>query len=126
VYLDKIGSEVADRETNRHTLRLAKRDIISALTSRAEDIRADWEAFDRGIKSSSELLPEMPRTLFEAMYEDVTAKTKSIALSAVFGPSYEANMRFVEDEIRSRGGDVEKLRALNRRVMAATDPDEFS
>ncbi len=126
LYLDQIGSEVADRETDRATLKLAKKNIFDRLTARAEQLRIGWEAFEAAVKNKNTKLPEMPRTLLEELYKDVTAKTKPIALSAQFGPSYEATIKMLEEEVRNRGGDVEKARTLTQRVMQANDPDEFA
>jgi hypothetical protein len=126
VYLGKVGSEVADRETDQYALRVAKRDILSALTSRAETLRVEWEDFQRAVESPNSALPSMPGTLFEEIYTDVTAKAKSIALSAQFGPNYESNMSYLEEEVRKRGGDIERVKGTRVRIMAALDPDEFS
>ncbi|WP_421707522.1 hypothetical protein [Algihabitans sp.] len=126
LYLDQIGSEVADRETDRATLKLAKKNIFDDLTARAEQLRIGWEAFEGAIKNNNTELPETPETLLEELYQDVTAKTKSIALSAQFGPNYEAMVKMLEEEVRKRGGDVDKARASTQRVMEAKDPDEFA
>lgn len=119
VYLSEVGSEVADRETDRGTLRLAKRSILDSITARAEALRPQWEAYAR------DPVPKMPTTLIEALYEDVTAKAKSIALTTVFGPSYEAGIEHVVKLAADRGTNVDEFRTSIRRVMAATDPDKL-
>jgi hypothetical protein len=127
LYLDQVGSEVADRETDRATLKLVKRNIFDGLTAAARQLRVSWGAYEEAIRNTgTKELAEMPKTLLEEMYRDVTAKTKSIALSARFGPSYEATIKMLEEEIEKRGGDVAKAKASIRRVMEAQDPDEFA
>jgi hypothetical protein len=127
LYLDQVGSEVADRETDRATLKLAKKNIFDGLTAQAQQLRVGWDAFEGAIRNKNTTeLPEMPETLLEEIYRDVTAKTKSIALSARFGPSYEATIEMLQEEVRKSGGDVEKVRVSIQHVMEAKDPDEFS
>lgn len=126
LYLDQVGSEVADRETDRATLKLAKRNIFDDLIARAGQMRIGWEKFEAAVKTTDAELPEMPKTLLEELYADVTAKTKSIALSARFGPSYEAGIRYMEELVEKRGGETAKIRVSIDRVLKASDPDEFT
>jgi hypothetical protein len=124
-YLDAVGSEVLDRETDRAQLKADGRDILTRLTAKASALRTLWAAHYNAIKAGIEL-PELPQTIFEILFEDITAKTKSIALSSVFGPDYESNMHYVEELVRSEGrkGDVGRLRTTMAMVLAAKDPDE--
>ena len=71
-------------------------------------------------------LPEIPATLIEALYDDVTAKAKSIAFSTVFGPSIENGIKHTETLVEERGGSAAEARELIERIRAAKDPDEFA
>lgn len=126
VYLDKVGSEVADRETDSATLKLSKKSILDDLTTEAVLLRKQWKEFETAIQSGSTPLPAMPRTLIEALYDYVTAKTKSVALSAIFGPSYENGIKYMEKLITERGGNPAEMRTIIDSILAAKDPDEFA
>jgi hypothetical protein len=72
-------------------------------------------------------------TLFEALDADVTAKAKSIALTAIWGPEYEAsfeeNFAELSRRMESRGEATDgmaKARATFQRILAVKDPDEFA
>lgn len=125
VYLDAVGSEVADRETDRATLKLSGHSILDNLTTQAKALRERWQAFENAVRSGEEALPEMPRTLIEVLYEDVTGKAKSVALSTVFGPSYENGIKYLEKLVAEKGERAADVRATIDRVLAAKDPDEF-
>ncbi len=118
-FLSTVGSEVCDRETDRETLRQAERSILGCLEHAAGEARGHWSAFLAAPK-----LP-LPKTLIELIYDDVNAKTKSIALSTRFGPTYEAGIRFVEDHLRKDGGDLAPFRAKLAEFMHASDPDHL-
>lgn len=106
VYLSTVGSEVCDRLTDRQTLELEGRDILDDLNAAAANLSGHG-------------------TLLEVVYDDVTAKSKSIALSARFGPHYEAGIKYVRDKLVTDGQDVSRFDDLTRRLLAAKTPDEF-
>jgi hypothetical protein len=122
-YLTAAGSEVADRETDFNRLKLKKALITDKLMETARTTKEDWADFERAISSPNEALPSLPLTMLEVIYKDITEKAKSIALSAVFGPSYEAGMKHDEKLLIERGGDATAIRAVMNRVLTATDPD---
>lgn len=100
--------------------------ILTDFTTEAATLRDLWGAHRRAIKVGARPLPELPRTMIEILVEDVTAKAKSIALSTVYGPFYEAQILYMEELVRKEGreGDVERIRASMARVLAAKDPDD--
>lgn len=125
VYLDKVGSKVCDRETDRTTLKLAGRSILDDLTFQAQRLRSEWKDFEDALNSKEKPPLGKPRTLLDLLYEDVTAKTKSIALSAKFGPDYEANMTYIVARFSEKHGDASEVRATMDHLLSAKDPDEF-
>lgn len=120
LYLDAAGSEVADRETDRAGLKLEGRSILDRIESECERLRPRLAAFKAGADDGT-----IPPTMIELLYEDVTAKAKSIALSAKFGPHYEGGIKFVEDQLAKQGADVAPFRASVAKVLAAKDPDHL-
>jgi hypothetical protein len=136
VYLDKIGKVVADPNTDRDALKLAGRTILDELMRRAGELRVEWKNFRAAVNDDhGELV--MRETLYEAMYKDVTAKTKTIALAAVLGPDHKSMMAWmverVREGLRKEGRSAAEIEAGARdvrgtmdRIIAAQDPDEFS
>lgn len=125
-HLDAVGSEVCDKETDRQTLRLEGRSILDLLVGRLETLRQQWRTFEERDATAGESLP-MPGTMLEAVYDDLTAKTKSVALTAKFGPNPLATIRWIEDRMKGGGAtenDVAAFRATVQRVLAAKTPDD--
>lgn len=120
LYLDAAGSEVADRETDRTSLKLEGRSILDRIEAGCAELRERMAALRAGTGDGS-----IPPTMIELLYEDVTTKAKSIALSAKFGPHYEGGIRFVEDQLAKQGDDLASFRATVARVLAAKDPDHL-
>lgn len=116
-YLSNVGSELADRETDRDGLKIDGRSIYDDINRACEAARVDWQNW-RAAPSQS----KFPKTFIELIYEDVTVKSKSIALSKVYGPFYEDGIKFVEN-LLTEPSDKAKFLATIKRVMIATDPD---
>lgn len=127
LYLDAVGSEVMDSATDRVALKAKGRDILSDFTVQAREFRDLWTAYERAIKGGTNPLPEMPRTMIDLLWADVTAKTKSIAMSKVFGPSPAAGIQFMLRTVAERGTeqDVAMVRASIDRVRAAREPEDI-
>lgn len=121
LYLDAAGSEVADRETDREGLRLEERSILDRLEASCLDARRQWASVGAGEPNDA-----FPLTMFELLYEDVTAKSKSIALSKVFGPHYESGIKHVEQRLARQGDGLREFQAMVKRVLGADDPDRLS
>ncbi|WP_371385678.1 hypothetical protein [Pseudodesulfovibrio karagichevae] len=125
LYLSAVGKEVCDRETDSDQLSLSGKGILDSLEARAVLLRSEWEIFQSKLSSGASSLAEIPKTVFDVVFEDVTKKTKSIALSCFFGPNYESNIKRLKAEA---GGDKEKLKAINEivaKLMEASTPDEL-
>lgn len=127
VYLDQVGSEVMDRETNRESLKARGADIISAFTAEAVVLCDSWIRFEKAIGGHDEELPKMPRTMIEALWEDVTFKTKSIALSVIFGPYYEGGMAQALEIVKKNATKLEfdTVKASLDRVRTAKQPEDI-
>lgn len=125
VYLSEVGSEVADRETDRMTLRLKGNDILTSFTNQAKQAQKGWLSFEHALKSDQESLPELPPTIIQIIYKDVTKKSKSIALSTKFGPKYEQNIDLLRKNIMN---DLDGLKSFDETlvsIMKAKDPDKL-
>lgn len=119
-YLSEVGSEVADRETWSDELKRKGRSILDQIEADCTNAREQLRAFLAREEGSSP-----PPMMIEMLYADVTAKAKSIALTGVFGPSYESGIKFAESLVAKQGGDVAPFRASVERILAAKDPDEL-
>lgn len=135
-HLNKAGTSVADPKTDRTALYLAGRDIFSDLTERAAGLRQEWHEYKAGLEARDESRPAMPKTLFEIAYEDVTAKAKTIALAAQFGPDWTKNMQMMVDRLREqmrkerrKPQEIEKFvneaQTTWQHVLNAKDPDAY-
>ena len=136
LFLGKAGTAVADKETDSTSLELANKSIFSDFEEKASKLRVLWNGFESAPANSSEL-PEMPSTLLDLLYKDVTKKAKGIALSAQFGPNYESNMQYlvkrVEKDIKEQGDSeqktkekIEKIQNTMRSLLEADDPDHVT
>ena len=126
VFLDRIGTEVADRETDRYRLKADGKDIFSNLMEFANSSCSEWVRFAAGEIDRQDGLPIIPKTLFEYAYGDITAKTKSIALSAQFGPHYLDGLKTLEKTVKDKGEDTKNIRAMFEQILKLKDPDHFT
>lgn len=127
LYLDAVGSEVMDSATDHISLSAEGRDILSELTAQSQELRGLWVAFERAVRSGTSPRPEVPRTALDVIWIDVTAKTKSIALSTVFGPDPEATIQMLLDSVvrDSTPAEAASARAALERLRAARQPEEI-
>lgn len=121
MYLDAVGSEVTDRETDRMGLKLEGRSILDEIEADFAEARAKWAVLRADGGSVT-----FPPTMIELLYADVTAKAKSIALSSRFGPAYEGGIKLVENKLAKQGDGLAAFRASVERVLAAKDPDHLT
>lgn len=121
LYLGSVGSEVTDCQTDRAGLKLEGKSILDQIELGCAEERPKWAAFRAGTPTG-----KVPQTILELLYTDVTAKAKSIALSAKFGPSHEGGIRFVEGLLANQSDDVKAFRASVSRILTASDPDHLS
>lgn len=127
LYLDAVGTEVADQSTDRAALKAKGRDILSNFTAEASELRNLWAAYDQVLRVTTDPLPDMPRTMIDLLWADVTVKTKSIALSTVFGPYPESGMQHLLSIVAKQGTpqEVVTAKASLNRVRAAREPDDI-
>lgn len=127
-YLDAVGTEVADQSTDRFALKARGQDIISDFTAQTNELRDLWITYDGIVLKGKGPLPEMPRTMIDLFWADVTIKTKSIALSTVFGPYPEAGIEQMLSLIAKRGTekDIAMVRESIERVRVASQPEDIS
>lgn len=132
LFLGKAGTAVADKETDSTSLELANKNIFSDFEEKASKLRVLWNGFESALNNSSQL-PEMPSTLLDLLYKDVTKKAKGIALSAQFGPNYESGMQHlikrVEKDIEDQGDSEQKIKKIQntmKSLLEADDPDHVT
>jgi len=136
LFLGEAGAFVLDKETDRRFLELKHKNIFSDFEEHAKSLQASWSGYEQALHGSKDL-PSMPPTILETLYRDVTKKSKTIALSAQFGPDYHAGMkRFLnlareqiakqkvsEETISMQLHDIE---CTMQALMAADDPDDVT
>lgn len=136
-YLGEIGSKVACKETDKFILHLKERSVFDDFTDRAIQLRTEWAHIRDGPSNKSGDALALPKTLFEVLFADVTAKSKSIALTTIWGPDYSANMNRYLADMEKRMADqgtsdqqiaeeISNARMLCERILAAGDPDEIA
>lgn len=123
LFLSEVGSEVADRETDQMTLRLKKRNIMDDLVDQAAAARVAWQGYQAALQVKNFPIPPLPETLLELVFEDVTRKSKSIAITSIFGPSYEENIVLLRSKIKDPDATA-KFDSLMREIFAAKNPDD--
>jgi hypothetical protein len=126
VHLSEVGTIVADRETDRFILHQKGNDILTSFNNRVRQVRGGWLHYESALSSSSQTMPEIPMTLIEIIYADVTKKAKSIAFSSLFGPSYERNILRLRESIIDKPAALKTFDDLIAKVMKAKDPDQVS
>ena len=135
LYLSEAGSAVMDLETDRNTLKIKKETIFDEFERNAEQLRVQWKGFDSAVHGSGDL-PPMPNTILEVLFKDVTKKSKTIALSAQFGPDYEAGILHLEEIISERltkkgetkdsiKKQIRKVQETTQKLLSALDPDHM-
>ena len=96
----------------------------------ANKISVDWLSYLNKL-GSNEQLPSYPKTVFEIIFEDITKKSKIIALTAIWGPYYMANFMSVVKEFKGKGIEkglssekAEKLQESFDYLINAKNPEE--
>jgi hypothetical protein len=126
LYLGEVGGILADPATDAAALKSCKRDILSNFSEQAEVLRAGWYSYDRSMRDPKFAVTEQPRTVFEILWEDVTAKTKSIAISKVFGPMHESGIQNMIALCSKNSSEIElhEIHALIGRLRDAREPED--
>lgn len=129
LYLDSVGTAVADQTTDRYSLKSRNQDILFELNKKALAIRLNWTAFESSMKvtSQSQTQTEIPKMFFEIIWDDVTLKSKSIAISKVYGPDQEGGMRYVLNLLSENASekDILEMRAIFDRLRVAKEPEDI-
>jgi hypothetical protein len=128
IYLHAVGSEVCDKETDGFQLKKKGKDIITDFTIEIVKLRDQYMAFEEQIKNPNSECLSLPPTIFCVLFKDVTAKTKSIALSAIFGPYYEGGITALKNTMREQGAeesDIKRFEDSVDLVMKAVEPEDI-
>jgi len=135
MYLDEAGSAVGDKETNGLSRQRVEKTVFSDSEQKTKILWDEWIAFEQVDQGAGDL-SSMPGTLIEILYEDVTKKAKTIALSAQFGPDYRDGMnmivKYIQDHIKGEGlseesinKKLEQVRSTMKMTLEADDPDHL-
>lgn len=121
-HLQASGSEVADSETDGYSLKQRGAHIMDGFVEAARALQAQWDEYSTAPSGFG------PETLLDALWSDVSAKSKSIAMSAVFGPIPEDGMTFMLGEVAKHGStqEVAAIKASFEIIRAAKQPEEIA
>lgn len=121
-YLQSVGSEVADSNTDGYALKERGAHIMDGFLSAARGLQQERDEYTAASSRFG------PGTLLEALWTDVSAKTKSIAMAAVFGPNPEEGMTFMLGEVAKHGspGDVAATKASFAIIRSAKQPEDIA
>lgn len=136
LFLGEAGSAVVDKETDSRFLELKHKNIFSDFEEQAKSLRTSWSDYEKELRGSKDL-PSMPPTVLETLYRDVTKKSKTIALSAQFGPDYHAGMKHFlnvakeeiakqEESAETISEQIREIESTLQALMAADDPDHVT
>ncbi len=127
IYISTVGTELSDKATDKYVLKSCGRDILSDFTEKSTTLRTQWQAFDRAMKNNYEVRPKMPDTIIAIFWADITAKTKSMAISKVFGPMPESNIQYMLKLLTEKASEKEvaEMRTYMERVRAAKEPEDI-
>lgn len=121
-YLGEVGTEVCDQMTDRYALKKSGKSLLHEIEVSARELRENWTSY---LAPGAQHSQDLPGTFFQAAFADVTAKTKSVALSAIFGPNHQEGIAHAISVAVEAGASEETARASVDRVLSAMDPDEF-
>lgn len=120
VCMDMVGTEVADSKTDREGLRLQGKTIFDEFMARMSDLQVAHAYYATSPSAA------MPSTIIDMLWQDITDKTKSIAMSTVFGPNHEAGISYMLGLVAKDGKprDVEHMKATIAKMRSARQPEE--
>ncbi len=130
-YLGTAGTEVCDRLCDLKALLLKAKPIYDDFLNQAKQLQrwwAEYEALPQAHVSARELmLKRTKRTVLDIFIDDITVKTKSVALSVVFGPYYESIFKALVQQNRHPGDDdsYKRLMRTYETLIAAENPEEL-
>lgn len=117
LYLMEVGRDVADPATDLFQLRARGSSVLADVEEGARRSK-DWWASNSG----EQLAP----TLFSLFLDDINAKTKSVALSALLGPDHDKGITDTIADIRREHGEqlAEDFGKLVGLVRRSANPDQ--
>ena len=134
LYLDETGEWTEEREDIQNVnLFTKKKPIFDEFERDIKRLHVQWSEFDSAIRSSNSL-PPAPDTIFDILYKDITKKSKTVALSAMFGHDHMAMIKKMEQHtrelFREQGKSEEYIeeqiritQKTTQKILSARDPD---
>lgn len=136
LYLDETGKWTEDRKDIQNVNSFTKKKLIFDEFERdIKRLHVQWSEFDSAIHDSKNL-PSAPSTIFDILYKDITKKSKTVALSSMFGSDYMAGIKKLEQHTRNlfkeQGNSEEQIdermrdaQKTTQKLLSTQDPDQM-
>ena len=123
-YLSAVGDEIFDPQTAPSKLKAHGRRISDQFVQQVRAVEAEWDRFHFEQASGREI-QNVPQTIFQILWADVTRLSKSIAICAKFGPNYQSGVQYRRVLAKNRPEELKRIAELERTILPLTDPDEI-
>lgn len=122
-YLSAVGEEVFDPQTAPSKLKTHGRRISDQFVQQVQAVETEWDRFHFDQASDREI-QNVPQTIFQILWTDVTRLSKSIAICAKFGPNYQSGVQYRRVLAKNRPEELKRIAELERTILPLSDPDE--
>lgn len=123
-YLAAVGEEVFDPQTAQSKLKTHGKRISDQFVQQVRSIEAEWDRFHFDQAGGREI-QNVPQTIFQILWADVTRLSKSIAICAKFGPNYQSGVQYRRVLAKNRPEELKRITELERTILPLSDPDEI-
>ncbi len=123
-YLAAVGEEVFDPQTAPSKLKVHGKRISDQFVERVRANEAEWDRFQFDQAGGREI-SEVPQTIFQILWADVTRLSKSIAICAKFGSNYQSGAQYQRVLAKNRPEELKRIAELERTILPLSDPDEI-
>jgi hypothetical protein len=98
----------------------------AGLVEEMRKLHIKWQGFTYAIKTKSDFLPPVPDTIFVTLWQNVTYRSKIIALCGRLGPHYLANFAALKQKVAEANESTKGLDDLIVKILTADDPERLA
>ena len=122
-YLAAVGEEVFDPQSAPSKLKLHGKRVSDVFAQHVRANEAQWDKFHYNQAGGHEI-HDVPQTIFEILWRDVTRVSKNIAICAKFGPDFQSGVQYRRVLAKSRPDELRRIAEVEREILPLIDPDE--